>query len=111
MRPNLTIERLAVTLAALGTSAVVVAACTHAEPAATSASPDKPMPSASAAPPPPAPDESKKSEAEKEPTIATATATASAQPAPVKHRAPGDKGGTGQASCGAGTCTADPKKK
>jgi len=84
MRPNLSIERLALTLAALGTTAVL-SACGGAAPQ-------------SAAPPPPpeaTPDESKKSEGEK----------------PDPKRRPSDKGGTGQASCGAGTCTADPKKK
>lgn len=116
MRPNLSIERLAVTLAALGTTAVVTA-CSRAEPAAVR--PEQ-TPAASASPPPPQPvvvDETKKAEAaEKEPMVtpgAIATAAPSAHPASAvpKRRAPGDKGGTGQASCGAGTCTADPKKK
>ena len=105
MRPNLSIERLAVTLAALGTTAVV--ACTKAESAAVR--PEQ-TPAASASPPPPQPvPEETKTEGEKEPaptTIATATASARPVAQPPRHKA-----GTGQASCGAGTCTADPKKK
>jgi hypothetical protein len=112
MRPNLSIERLAVTLAALGTTAVV-AACSRAEP--PSVRPEQ-TPAASVAPPPPQamPDETKKSEGENEPAPTTvATATASARPIaqPRRHVGPGGDKGTGQASCGAGTCTADPKKK
>jgi hypothetical protein len=112
MRPNLSIEHLAVTLAALGT----VTACTRAEPAATR--PDTPMSSAAATPPPPQPvheeeKETTKDEHKKSEGMATATATASARPIaePRRKVAPDSKGGTGQASCGAGTCTADPKKK
>lgn len=116
MRPNLSIERLAVTLAALGTTAVITAC--SSEPAAVR--PEQ-TPAASASPPPPPPqampNEAKKTEGEREPTpttVATATATATASATPRRHMAPGgggDKGSTGQASCGAGTCTADPKKK
>jgi hypothetical protein len=112
MRPDLSIERLAITLAALGTTAVI-AACTRAEPAAIR-SESTPTPTVSAAPPPPQPDESKKSEGEKEPSpMATAPTSASAVAPSAPRRAPGgsDKKGGGQASCGAGTCTADLKKK
>jgi len=110
MRPNLSIERLAVTLAALGTTAVITA-CSRSEPAAVRPE-QTPTTSASPPPPQPAPDEAKKNEGEKE-LGPTATATATASATPRRHMAPGggDKGGTGQASCGAGTCTADPKKK
>ena len=118
-RPNLSLERLALTLAALGTSAVVTA-CTRAEPAGGARADQAPTSSASSPPPPQPtqvmPDEAQKSEGEREPVPAQiATTTATPPPTASAHRmAPGkkpDKGGTGQASCGAGTCTADPKKK
>jgi hypothetical protein len=111
MRPNLSIERLAITLAAL-------AACSRSEPAAVRPEQTPPTASASAAAPPPpqpTPDEGKKNEGEKEPaptTIGTAAASARPITEPRRHVAPGGSSkGTGQASCGAGTCTADPKKK
>jgi hypothetical protein len=112
MPPNLSLEHLALTLAAL------TAACTRAEPSLRTDQTPMTAPSSFAAAPPPPPAEAepdKKIEGEKEPapkTVATATATASARPmASPKRRMGGDKGQPGQASCGAGTCTADPKKK
>ncbi len=104
---------MALTLAALGTSAVI-ASCSKAErPSAVSSNPAT-TPSATAAaatPPPPA----LKKDEEPTPTAiaapsANATAPGAASVQPVR-RPKMQGGGTGQASCGAGTCTSDPKKK
>ena len=105
MRPNLSLEHLALTLAVLGTACAKSSApdAVHAD-----------QPSASAAATTAAPS------AEPTPPTATATAAASALEAAPKGSAPrighgrapgGSAGTTGQASCGAGTCSADMKKK
>jgi len=117
MRPNLSLHHLAAVVAALGTSAVL-AACTKADSAAVrSDQPQKPTPSANAAVA--APGEKKP---DLEPTeTATATATAAVvggaasgrtvSPSRAPQQPAPNKGANGQASCGAGTCTSDPKKK
>lgn len=106
MGPNLSLEHLAFTLAMLGTGcskASAPAETVHADqPSATVAT------SASASP--------------QETPVATATATVTATASAVeadtkpKSAAPARPGGHahgtgGQASCGAGTCSADIKKK
>jgi hypothetical protein len=107
--PNLSFERLAIVLALTG--------CSKATPAADGMNSVRSDPSASAAaqtavaPPPPAVTAS---------AVAT-TATTPASPAPragasafelhKKMNMGGPGGSTGQASCGAGSCTSDIKKK
>ncbi|HEX4517358.1 MAG TPA: hypothetical protein VH054_27620 [Polyangiaceae bacterium] len=107
--PNLSFERLAIVLALTG--------CNKATPAADGMNSVRSDPSASAAaqtavatPPPPA-------------VAASAVATTAAPASPAPHagasaielrkkmdmRGPG--GSTGQASCGAGSCTSEIKKK
>ena len=105
MSPNLSFERLAIVLALTG--------CSKATPAADQTSTVRSDPSASVAqpavqgatPPPPA---------------ITATTTAAAPGAPAPHGAASaielrkkdmTSPTTGQASCGAGSCTSDIKKK
>jgi len=113
MSPNLSFERLAIVLALTG--------CSKATPAADGAnSTVRSDPSAAVqaekqgeAPPPP-------TATAMATTVATA-ASASASPAPGgpagamelrKHKNIGGGGGTtGQASCGAGSCTSEIKKK
>jgi len=94
MRPNLSLEHLAAIVAVLGTSAVL-ASCAKADSAAV--------------------------RADQTPQSQSATATVSAGPGGSATAAAASSGllkdekkgkaMTGQASCGAGTCTADPKKK
>ena len=99
---SLTLTHIATVLAALSSG------CTKAEPAAAVHA-DQPMATASAMPPPPppapsaAPMEEAKGEAEPAPS---ASAVTPQTPSHQRLRAP-----TGQASCGAGTCSADMKKK
>ena len=135
MRPNLSLTNIASTLAALGTSAVLVAcggdskssdtpanatpsataapsasaaaSCSaNAHPAdngaaATTASSATPTTAAAATTAAPAT------------TTAAATTTSTAKPGSTAaaHPAPSKPKATGQASCGAGTCSSDPKKK
>jgi len=106
MRPNLSLEHLALTLAVLGTACAKSSAPDAVradQPSASAAATTTAAPSAEPTPPPP-----------------TATAAASALEAAPKGSAPrighgrapgGSAGTTGQASCGAGTCSADMKKK
>ena len=121
MRPNLSLPALATTLAALGTSAILVACGgdtpasntpsggSSAAPSASSAPADTGAPSASAAP-----------AAEATPPAATTaapaatpapTTTATTASAPKKSPPKAAHHATGQASCGAGTCSSDAKKK
>jgi hypothetical protein len=113
MRPNLSLENIATVIAALGTSAVLAACTKTAEPASVHA--DQPATQASAAspPPPPPPTSMATTMGDQDTTLkknAGGSPSASAvTPTPMQPGKP--KGTTGQASCGAGTCTADPKKK
>jgi hypothetical protein len=121
MGPDLSRERIALILAALGTSAVITACAKGAEPAAVRSdqAPTASAQSAVAPPPPPeaTPTGAPGQQAEekgKAADLGNAAPSASA-PNPTQHslgrRPAGGTGQTGQASCGAGTCTADMKKK
>jgi len=116
-RPDLSVERMAVILAALGTSAVVVA-CTKAESAAVHSD----MPAAASATAAPLPTNAPEAQETAAPTDVTKNeGKRKLAPGMASNRAVPDqpspappatnKGGSGQMSCGAGTCTTDPKKK
>jgi hypothetical protein len=113
MRANLSLEHLATIVAVLGTSAVL-ASCARADSPAVRSdqAPEAVVPNAtaSAAPPPPVVTAQADEQAQTPGVIATATAAAPSASAHRMHAAPRATT-TGQASCGAGTCTADPKKK
>jgi hypothetical protein len=108
MRPNLSLERLAAIVAALGTSAVL-ASCAKGDSAAVRADQtpraQSATPTVSAAPGGSAPS------AELAPSPVAPTVTAAAASSGLLREEKKGKAMTGQASCGAGTCTADPKKK
>jgi len=131
-RPDLSLRAIAGTLALLGTPAVI-AACAKSEKAAPSAEvrsePQGAAASAIAAPPVAAPtvtatagteattaasatavDEATKGKQGAAPTP-SAAASASASAPPGSGGGGMKRGMTGQASCGAGTCATDPKKK
>ena len=119
--PNLSAENIARTLAILGTTAAL-AACTKSEPAgvkADQAPTANASASAAAEPPPPPqvvapPGAGPQGNDEGRAPEATATAAASAAPPVGGHAIELKKrkaSPTGQASCGAGTCSADMKKK
>jgi len=125
--PNLSLENIARTIATLGTSAVLAACTKSAEPAAVKAD-QTPVTTASAtaaAPPaPPPPAQPAADERAREPGAAPegqaagggagAAPTTSGAPAAPAHKASTmgrHQGATGQASCGAGTCSSDMKKK
>lgn len=140
MRPNLSFENLVGTLAALGTTAIL-AGCGGAQPpvkgteVAPSTAPtaggqascsaagcgaNKSAASAAAPMPPPpatpatdvAPATTASAAASATPPVTTASAKPPPPPAPKKAPPPPPKGtGTGQQSCGPGTCGTDPKKK
>jgi len=107
---------MALTLAALGTSAVI-ASCSKAErPSAVSSDPAMaPSATAAAMPPPPGAKQDEDRARTTPTTIAAPSANATVQggaaSAQPVNRPKMKAGGTGQASCGAGTCTSDPKKK
>ncbi len=103
-RPNLSLEHLALTLAALGTSAVITA-CAKSEPAGAVRSDQAPATASAAAPV--APEQTPQAIATTTATAAPSAAASAAPPAPAKRA----KDRSGQASCGAGTCTAEMKKK
>jgi hypothetical protein len=101
--PNLTFERLAIVLALTGCSKATPAAdAVRSDPGATSQA-------VTQGAPPPRPIT--------EPLIATVTASASPSPGPGGAASATDlkkklgHSPTGQASCGAGSCTSDMKKK
>ena len=142
MRPNLSLTNIASTLAALGTSAVIVACGGDSK---SSDTPANATPSATAAPSASAaascnasahptdnaaaattgntatPTTTTATTATPATTTAAATTTSTAKPAGTAAAKPPAGGGsgssptkpkaTGQASCGAGTCSSDPKKK
>src|SRR5690349_1933236 len=110
-RPNLSLEKIAFTLAALS-----VAACTpKSSPAEAVKSDQAPTASAAPAAPPPDPGAAANEEKKQGGPLPSATASAAEVPHPAlqrnKHEATGHGGSSGSASCGAGTCTADMKKK
>ena len=101
-RPNLSLENIALTLAALS-----LGACTKASEPAAVGSDRQPAASASAAPPPPG-----AIGATNSPQQATASPSASATEVPHEAlKREKKKAGSGSASCGAGTCSADMKTK
>ena len=109
-RPNLSFDEIALVLAALS-----LGACTKAsEPAGVKAD-QAPTASASAAPPSNAPAVTATAAATVAPEgqgAATVGAAPTASATETPHQPPKrEKKPTGQASCGAGTCSADMKKK
>jgi hypothetical protein len=116
--PNLSLENIATAIAALGTSAVL-AACTKAAEPSSSVRADEPAQASAASPPPPpvataSPTAvTEQDQQKKEGAASAAPMTQPPQPSQLRRGPGGAKptGTTGQASCGAGTCTADPKKK
>jgi hypothetical protein len=100
MMVNRSLSHIATVLAALGTPAVIGAACAKSESAPVGVRADESAQATAAAP---------------QQVVATATAVLSASAsasAPGQVMMKGRMGGaSGQASCGSGTCTADPKKK
>ena len=110
--PNLSLQNIAATLAALGTSAVVVACTKAPEPASMRADQAPTASATSASPPPPPPIAAPEQERGKDNLKATGSAAPPLQqPKPMRPAPTSGGGSTGQASCGAGTCTGDPKKK
>jgi len=121
MRPNLSLDNIATVIAALGTSAVLAACTKAAEPGSVRS--DQPAASAvnaNAPPPPPAATAATPEgvaadeELKKKAGPGGGGGSASATPLMQQPRSGGGMphgSSTGQASCGAGTCTADPKKK
>lgn len=100
---NVAFAHIAALLATLG-------GCTKAEPASMKADQAPQGATSAAATPPPPPPGAAPTLADEESTKgkkADVAASASATPVAPMHRAPV----TGQASCGAGTCSADMKKK
>jgi hypothetical protein len=110
---NLSLTHIATVLAALGSPAVI-AACTKADAPAVRS--DQPASSAAAAtPPPPSPTASAPGAAADEGRAASSSSAQAPDGVKLERKkgmaGGGGGGSTGQASCGAGTCTADPKKK
>ncbi len=130
MRPTISLQQVAGALAVLGTSAFMAACGGADKPAATSPVQATEVPSAPATPTtadakpadPTTPSTSAASGAAGSanpttttttttPAAATTTTTATDSKKPAGKSGPGKKPGAGQASCGAGTCSADAKKK
>ncbi len=113
MSPNLSFEHLAIVLALAGTG------CSKATPAAESSTvrSDPASASAAAATATPTPDKDKQSQGMPAPPPVVGASAAPGGPrggasANELRRKSGDMGNpTGQASCGAGSCTSEIKKK
>jgi len=114
MSPNLSFEHLAIVLALAGTG------CSKATPAAESSTvrsdPGTATATATASAVAPTPEREKQSGMASPPPVVGTAATpggprGSASANELRRKAGGDGNPTGQASCGAGSCTSEIKKK